>query len=196
MLKTVMRVGVVVAFLIAPAFLKAQAPAQTKVETFRATTVNLTPGSGEDLEINVVKWASDSEREALLSVLKDKGETAVGPALEKAPAAGYIWASGPVGYTVRYAQKVRLPDGGERVILVTDRPLGSWSREPWKPSAGVAAPAYPFTLVELRLNRQGQGEGKMSLAAKVTADAEAISLENYAAAPVLIDKVRRVPSGT
>ena len=51
---------------------------------------------------------------------------------------------------------------------------------------------HAFTLIELRLNKQGRGEGKMSLAAKVAVDAAAktLALDNYAVAPVLLTNVR------
>jgi hypothetical protein len=182
-----------VAILLAPILPAAQTPAPTKLESFTGTTVNLNPGTGENLKIDVFKWATDAERDALLAVLKEKGDSGIGPALEKAPTAGYIWDSGSLGYSLRYAQKSTLPDGGERIIVVTDRPLGSWGRETWKATGQAAAPGYPFTVVELRFNKQGRGEGKMSLAAKVTADADAktVTLDGYAAAPVLINNVKR-----
>jgi hypothetical protein len=176
----------------------AQAPAPKKVERFTGTTVNLNPGAGENLKIDVFRWSTDAERDALLGVLKEKGDSGVGATLEKAPTAGYIWDSGSLGYSLRYAQKLTLPDGGERIILVTDRPIGSWGREAWKATGQGAAPGYPFTLIELRLSKQGRGEGKMSLAARVAADADArtVTLENYAAAPVLINNVKRAASST
>jgi hypothetical protein len=187
-----------IAVLVAPILLVAQAPAPMKIESFTGATVNLNPGAGENVKIDVFKWATDAERDALLAVLKEKGDREVGTALEKAPTAGYIWDSGALGYALRYAQKLTLPDGGERIIVVTDRPLGSWGREAWKAAGQVAAAGYPFTVVELRLNKQGRGEGKMSLAARVTAaaDAKAVTLENYATAPVLINNVKRAPSST
>jgi hypothetical protein len=187
-----------VALLAAPILLVGQAPAPTKIESFSGTTVNLNPGAGENLKIDVFKWATDAERDALLAVLKEKGDSAVGPALEKASTAGYIWGSGSLGYSLRYAQKSTLPDGGERIVVVTDRPLGSWGREAWKATGPAATPGGTFTVVELRLNKQGRGEGKMSLAARVTADADAktVTLENYAAAPVLINNVRRGASSS
>ena len=182
--------------LIASPVLQAQATAPPKMESFTGTTVNLNPGAGMRLQINVFKWATETERDALLSVLTDKSDSGLGAALEKAPTIGYIWDGGHLGYSLRYAQKVPQPDGGERIILLTDRPLGSWGREAWKPSGPAPAPAYSFTLVELRLDKHGRGDGKMSLAARVTADTDAhtVTLENYAAAPVLIDDVKRVTS--
>jgi hypothetical protein len=187
------RAAACIAILVAPILLVAQGPAPTKIESFTGTTVNLNPGTGENLKIDVFKWATDAERDALLAVVTGQGDTGVGAALEKAPTAGYIWGSGPLGYSLRYAQKLTLSDGGERIILVTDRPLGSWGGEVWKASGQTTAPGYPFTVVELRLNKQGRGEGKMSLAAKVAVDddAKTITLENYAAAPVLINNVKR-----
>jgi hypothetical protein len=119
----------------------------------------------------VFKWAAKTEQDALMALLKDGGDASgLSEALEKTPVAGYIWNGGPLGYVLRYAQKIQLPDGGERIIVLTDRPLGSWSRDVWKPTKQVAVPEYPFTLVELRLNKQGRGEGKMSLAARITAE--------------------------
>jgi hypothetical protein len=193
--------AVLLVILVAPFMLAAQAPTQTTStasEAFTGTTVNLNPGAGQNLRINVLKWASDAERDALLAVLKEKGDSGLGPALEKASTAGFIWDSGPLGYAVRYARKLPLAGGGERIVLVTDRPLGSWGQGAWRPSGRAAGTDYPFTLVELRLNKQGRGEGKMSLGAKVVADPDAgtITLDNYAAAPVLINNVRRVSPGS
>ena len=185
------------AILVAPILLMAQTTAPKKIESFTGTTVNLNP-AGENLKIEVFNWATDPESDALLAVLKEKGDTGLAAALEKAPTAGFVWGSGALGYSVRYARKLALPDGGERIIVVTDRQLGSFDREGWKPAGQPVTPAYPFTVVELRISKQGRGEGKMSLAAKVAADADAktIALENYAAAPVLINNVKHAPSGT
>jgi hypothetical protein len=63
---------------------------------------------------------------------------------------------------------------------------------PWKPTAESPAD-YPFTLIDLRLNRIGGGEGKTSLGAKVSGDQEdkKITLENYTSAPALIKGVKR-----
>jgi hypothetical protein len=184
--------------LSASPVLPAQTPAQSRMESFTGTTVNLNPGAGTRLQIHVFKWATETERDALLSVLTDKSDSGLDAALETAPTIGYIWDGGPLGYSLRYAQRVPQPDGGERIILLTDQPLGSWGREAWKPSGLAAALPYSFTLVELRLNKRGRGKGKMSLAAKVTTDTDArtVTLENYAAAPVLIDDVKRVVSKT
>src|SRR5262249_16218196 len=97
-------------------------------------------------------------------------------------------APGNLGWDIHFARKVPLPDRGERVVLVTDRRIGFWeaSRRP-------RSIDYPFTVIELRLNRDGEGEGKLSLATKIIPDKEnnIITLENYDIQPVLLTTVRR-----
>jgi hypothetical protein len=85
-----------------------------------------------------------------------------------------------------------MPSGGERIILATSRALGAQSPQ-WKPTGGEPATDYEFTVIELRLNAKGLGEGKTSLTAKVIVDNEAktIALENYTAAPVILQNVKK-----
>ena len=77
-------------------------------------------------------------------------------------------------------------------MLVTDRPINF--RE------AVNQPRsfdYPFTVIELRLNKDGEGEGKMSVATKVIPDKEqnVITLENYDLQPVQLTNVKRERAG-
>jgi hypothetical protein len=174
---------------------KPQAPAASntppKFDTFTATTANLATGSGEAIKINVFKWASDEDRTKLLATLGEKSDKGLGEAVSAAPSLGYVWTSESLGYPVRYAANLPLPNGGERIIVLTDRRLGTWSGAPWK--AAKDDNDYKYTLIELRLAKSGSGEGKMSLAGKVGADqtAKTIALENYESAPVLLKSVKR-----
>lgn len=164
---------------------------QPKFDTFTATTANLAAGAGESVKINVFKWATDEDRTKLLATLGEKGDKGLGEAVGGAPSVGYVWTSESLGYPIRYAASVMLPTGGERIIVLTDRRLGTWSGAPWK--AANDANDYQYTLIELRLSRSGTGEGKMSLAGKVGADqaAKTIALESYESAPVLLKSVKR-----
>jgi hypothetical protein len=120
-------------------------------------------------------------------------------AIAKAPTLGYIWTNDVTGYSIKYAYHAALPDGGERIVLATDRRLGAYSPG-WRP---VAAPTdYEFTLLEIHLNAKGLGEGKTSLTTKVIVDdnaqgaqgapgAKTVALDNYAAAPAILQNVKR-----
>ena len=50
---------------------------------------------------------------------------------------------------------------------------------------------YPFTLIEVRLNKDGKGQGKMAYATKITFDKnkKTIELENYSSEPVRLNEV-------
>ena len=176
-----------------------QAEPAKQGETLTGTTVNLSPGAGENISIHILRWSSDADRDRLAAAFKEKADAGLQSVLEAAPTLGIVWTGESLGYSLRYAHRVALPDGSERIIVATERRLGVWSRgNQWKAAGKQAAPDYPFTVVELRLNRRGQGEGKMSLAAKVTfeQDAKTMALENYGSVPILIKDVKRsVPAG-
>jgi hypothetical protein len=109
----------------------------------------------------------------------------------RAPTIGYVWTSGVTGYAIKYAYRAPLPDGGERVILATDRRLGTHSAA-WQPTASDLTD-YEFTVIEIRFNAKGVGEGKTSLTTKVIVDNEAktVALENYATAAPILRNVKR-----
>jgi hypothetical protein len=112
-------------------------------------------------------------------------------ALQNGPVNGYLWTSEVTGYAIRYAYKLPLPNGGQRIILATDRRLGA-SNATWKP-AGAAAPTdYEFTVMEFRLGPKGDGEGKASLTGKVVVEAasKSIALDGYDTLPVVIKAIK------
>ena len=119
-------------------------------------------------------------------------ETSLLGALKKAATIGFLWTSEDTGYSLRYAYRLPLPDGGERIILATDRRLGAWNGQ-WRPAGSLAATDYQFTIIELRLNPKGEGEGKASLTAKVTIDSafKTIALADYSAVPAVLKGLKR-----
>jgi hypothetical protein len=118
--------------------------------------------------------------------------TILSAAIEKAPTVGYLWTNETVGYSIKYAYRTSLPDGSERIILATDRRLGSGTAG-WKSTTSATATNYPFTLIEIRIDPKGIGEGKASLTSKVILDKEAktVALENYTATPAIFQNVKR-----
>jgi hypothetical protein len=116
---------------------------------------------------------------------------ALAQAIGRAPTIGYLWTSDVTGYAIKYAYRGPLPDGGERVILASDRRLGTHSAA-WQPTASGLTD-YEFTVIEIRFNAKGVGEGKTSLTTKVIVDNEAktVALENYATAAPILRNVKR-----
>jgi hypothetical protein len=81
-----------------------------------------------------------------------------------------------------------MDEGGERVVIATDRYISFWEARNRPRSID-----YPFTVIEMRINREGVGEGKMSIATRITLDKEKkqLELENYGTQPVLLQSVKR-----
>jgi hypothetical protein len=188
-----------IAWVAASALLAGQAArsatqAARSATRYTATTVNLSAGNARQILIEVFNWSSDADRDKLVAALGEKGDAQVAEALKAAPTVGYFWTSTDgVGYAIKYAYRSPIAGGGERIVLATDRPVGSWERGGWRTAAQAAPSDAPFTLIEIRLNARGVGEGKMSLAAPIAADAalKSIALSGYDTAPVLLKDVRR-----
>jgi hypothetical protein len=161
------------------------------IERFTAFAINLdNPGRAAtaNVDMTVSRWTTDAERDRLLTTLLEQGPDKLLEALRDTPRTGTIRTPDTLAYDLRFARRTPLPEGGERVVFVTDRPIGFWeaSRQP-------RSIDYPFTVIELRLNANGEGEGKLSIATKITADRESgtIVLENYNIQPVLLSTVKR-----
>ena len=180
---------------LAACFAAAAVAAQTRGgrERFTAFAVNLDasagarPGAGV-VEIVVQRWSSDAERDRLFSALADKGPEKLLDTLQKLPRAGYIRTPNSIGYDLHFARKAPLDEGGERIVIATDRYISFWEARNRPRSID-----YPFTVIEMRINRDGVGEGKMSLATKITLDKDKkmLELENYGTQPVLLQNVKR-----
>jgi hypothetical protein len=106
--------------------------------------------------------------------------------LQKLPRVGFIRTPGNLGWDLHYTHQTPDEEGGRRVVIATDRPMSIWE--------AVNRPRtvdYPFTFIEMRLNREGEGEGKLSLATQVIAsrDGRFVQLENYDTQPVQLNKI-------
>ena len=122
-------------------------------------------------------------------------EAMLATALQQATTVGYLWSHEVSGYAIRYAGKFANPDGSERIVLITQRRLGAVN-DLWKPAAGEEPP-YDFSVIELRVKSNGEGEGKTSLNGKVGPDStlNMVTLENYDALPVVFGHVQQRKSG-
>ena len=162
-------------------------------ERFTAFAVNMDASAGARtgagaVEIVVQRWSSDAERDRLFNALAEKGPEKLLDTLQKLPRAGYIRTPNSIGYDLHFARKAPLDEGGERIVIATDRYISFWEARNQPRSID-----YPFTVIEMRINRDGVGEGKMSLATKITLDKDKkmLELENYGTQPVLLQNIKR-----
>jgi len=174
----------------AAAILSFGASAQTMgtPERYTASAFNLNNGRTGTIDITINRWSTDKQRDALMAVVVEKGPEKLLDALQDMPAMGHFGAPGNLSWDIHFARKMPLPDGGERVVLITDRRISFWEARNQPRSYD-----YPFTVIELHLNRDGEGEGKMSIATKVIYDKKEnmITLENFQTTPVQLTNVKR-----
>jgi hypothetical protein len=180
----------IAATLGSAALLTLAASAQTMgtPERFTASAININNGQTGTIDITINRWATDKQRDALMKVAADKGPEKLLDALQDMPVMGHFGAPGNLSWDIHFARRMSLPEGGERVVLVTDRRIGFWEAANQPRSID-----YPFTVIDLRINRDGEGEGKMSIATKVIYNKKEnmIELENFSTQPVQLTNVKR-----
>ena len=167
---------------------RAQTASNSPRERFSAVAVNIsTVGrtGAQPVDITINRWTTAGERERLVTLFKEKGAEALLSALQGMKPVGTINTPGNVAYDLRYASQLPGEDGGRRIILATDRPIGFWEARNRPRSVD-----YPFLLMELRLNKNGEGEGKLSLATKLTLNGDVLVIENYANQPVMLNEIK------
>src|SRR5687767_4786683 len=155
---------------------------------FTAAAVNMNRGVAGTVDIVVNRWSSDADRDRLMNVMFDKGPERLLDALQRMPRMGYLRTPGSIGWDIQFARHMPAKDGGERIVLVTDRRMSF--REVANRHRSVD---YPFTVIELLVQPNGDGEGKITVATKISADkhSNVVVLENYEIQPVLLTKVTR-----
>jgi hypothetical protein len=156
-------------------------------EEFTAVTQNMNVGRQGIVDMVVEKWSPDGDRDALLKVFVDKGQDAMLRELQRRPKLGYLKLPNTLGWDIHYAVQQPLPDGGRRVVIVTDRPIGMG--EAIRDSRSTD---YPFTMIEIRFNSEGVGVGKLSTGTKInkSKDGQHLELETWATEPVRLSEVK------
>jgi hypothetical protein len=92
-----------------------------------------------------------------------------------------------LGWDLRYTWNTPGEDGGQRIVIATDRYIGFWEAR-----NNPRTEDYPFNLIEIRLDKSGKGVGKMAVATKIEFDKKknSIVLENYSSEPVRLNEVK------
>jgi hypothetical protein len=195
------------------------ASSDTAALSVRATITSAATAGA--LTITLSRWSTEAERTPLIAALaapapapakpaapappaggtaRGRGRGAPPPpptplarlsaAIKAAPTLGYIWTDGVTGYSIKYAWHSPTTEDKERIVLATDRRLDSHATD-WAAASSVAADA-DFTVIEIRIDHQGAGEGKTSLTTGIAIDTETqtLALDSYAAAPAWLKVTR------
>jgi len=183
---------IVVAGIVGLSLGRAPLSAQTGCapEDFSAWAVNRGPNVfflSSIVEIHLDRWSTEREKDRFARTLLDRGPAVLLQALRDAAPVGAIRNPLTVPDDVLFAWQEPVVDGGRRIILITDRPMLLW-----KESMQVRGTEDAFTVIELRLDPNGEGEGKAAIGPNIGVDRslDLIELTDYAGEPLRLVEVR------
>ena len=171
-------------------------PVPLRLSAFAVNMSTVATGKTAVMDIRITRWSTAAEREALITTAVEKGQDALLRALQRMPNHGRIAIPGWIGpdphnarlgWELHYAYLTPGEDGGHRIGIATDRYIGMWEARDRPRTID-----YPFSLIEIRLDRNGKGVGKMAVATKIEFDKakKQMVLENYASEPVRLNEVK------
>jgi hypothetical protein len=139
------------------------------------------------IDIVIERWSTPEEASNLKAVLLEKGDDKLLSALQKVkPRCGFVRTSTSLGWDIYFARETPLPDGGRKIVLGSDRPVGMWEAR----NSGRSMD-YQFSLAEIRLPKEGKGQGKAIPYAQLTfnKDTNTLEIENYQREPVRLNEI-------
>jgi len=163
--------------------------AQNVKESFTGFAINMDGVvKTATIDFTITRWSTDAERNTLLSLIpeENKSPQKLVNALQDMPSVGRIRTPQTLAWDLRYARQFKGEDGGRRIVLVTDRPIGF--REARNSSRSMD---YPFSILEIRLNAKDEGEGKIFGGSKVYVENNELVVENWGTQPTRFNEIRK-----
>ena len=157
-------------------------------------TATATGPSGElgPVEIVINRFSTTVEKNRFMDTFAARGAAGLQEALQQAPSIGRLSAPGDQGFDLRYAAELRGDNGDRHVILATDQGMPFFEAADRPRSAD-----YPFTVLQLQIDKNGQGRGLASAYSNITLDKVqgTIVLENLGDQPVMLTNLQLQKKG-
>ncbi len=174
--------------VVSGGLLAAQLPGvPLRITSWAVNMSNIGTGANAIVDITINRWSTDAERQGLITTFFEKGPDKLLDAVQDAKPVGRIRLPNTLGYDLRFARHFPMDEGGERYVILTDRRIGFAEARNQPRTVD-----YPFTLIEIRVGKDGKGEGKMSVATKISYNKKhnTVELENYSSEPVRLTNVK------
>jgi hypothetical protein len=165
----------------------AYSPTAERFTAFAVSMTNGATGRSSNLEVVIDRWSTPADRDDLAAALDEQGPEGLLKRLQGRPRIGYVRAAGRLGTDIPFARQVQHSDGSRRIVIVLARKLAFNEVNP-----ASSTEDYPFTVIELRLDAAGGGDGRMSIGAriKVHKGSDQIEHEDYSGGNVLLKDVK------
>ena len=153
------------------------------IARFSARSVEMTSParlSFRHVDFAISQWSTDQDHRLLARTLLQKGPAGFVDLLCGYPALGTIAVAGGKEFTIRYAWQAPDTDGGQRIYLASDEPISLTGSEFRR------FDSERFYFVELRIDRRGDGIGKLSDNIRLSVDESrnVIELREYDRRPL------------
>ena len=157
-------------------------------------TATATGPAGEigPVEIVINRFSTTVERNRFMDTFAERGPAGLQEALQQAPSIGRLVAPGDQGFDLRYAAELRGENGDRHVIIASDHGMPFFEAADRPRSAD-----YPFTVLQLQIDKKGQGRGLASAYSNITLDKHqgTIVLENLGDQPVMLSNLQLQKKG-
>jgi hypothetical protein len=187
---------IAIAGLFAPSIAAAGSYAGELPLTLSAFAVNREGYTGTEtgrVDITIERWSTAEEVKTFEDTLVESGSDALLEWLEDIePRAGYMQVEQSLGWDIHFAAYDELASGGLRIVFVTDRPMSYW-----EVTGQTRSSQYEFMFCEIRIDEEGEGQGKLSGATQIRYNepTDQIEMENFSIEPVRLQTVVVVDRG-
>lgn len=163
---------------------------RTPTEEFGANFTNISNVGGTGVTpvtIRVRRWSTDDEHAKLMAILAKDGNDAFTRALQGQKEVGSIGVPTSLAYPLLYARQMRNPEGGRKIMLISDRPMTFQER-----TGSSVSRDYPLTWIQMNLDKDDRGEGTVVLAARLQLLGDVLGVEDLGNQPAKLTSIRRV----
>jgi len=135
-------------------------------------------GRTATVDINITRWTTDEERDALFGELVENEQPALVRALSNQEETGWI----------RVTRETVREDGSRRVVLALDRPISMYEavrRPRWRD--------HDISFLVMELDAEGNGDGQLSIGVQLAFqyDTKTLTIENFGTEPVRLTTIRQ-----
>jgi hypothetical protein len=157
---------------------------------FSAFAVSMNTGMSGEVEIAIERWSTDAERTSLIGLLgtatqKVGGQNKLLYALQAVkPRVGYIRTPNSIGWDLKYARQNTLAGNVRQIVIASDKPVSFLAA-----TSDSDAMDYPFSFVEMRIQPNDKGEGRLLVSSAIIEKSGQVQLENYGQEPVRLTTI-------
>ncbi len=157
---------------------------------FTGVLLGLSGAATVPVTLHVDDFATAADVGKVAHILGDKGQRAVVADLAEMKPRGWIRVGGLLGFEVPIIREFATAKG-QRIYAVLDRPFPLWEQ-----LQGTRSADYPFGMIELKLDLNGNGSGTLVPAGRAmfTRDGK-VEMVDYGTKPYKIIGVTQQPAG-